>query len=265
MARRKTLGKYYYKNRQKNHSKKANNRRSVKKRTIGGMLSGLGKLVTRRRKNAAGNSADTDPFPNLRELPTATDQGRRHSVLDIIPGAQAARYITSMIRGSSVPALHTTAIAIEPDIPDIRNVSVSEHRDRILKDKILENSQLIRFANENINEISEMLPTIFEKLGNADNSDIKGLYMRTISQDIHKLPLEDFNESETQKFIELLANINSNVIVYSEKLTHIVELNATLFSPQEYIELFDIFGLLNTMRELSGYDNFTTTTRTYMY
>ena len=226
------------------------------------MLSGLGKLVTRRRKNAAGNSADSDPFPNLRELSIATDQGRRHSVLYRIPGVRAAKYITSMIRGSSVPALHTTAIAVEPDT---RTVSVSEHRDRILKDKILENSQLIRLANETINEISEMSPTIFEKLGSADNSDIKGLYMRTISQDIHKLPVEDFNESETQKFIELLANINSSVIVYSKKLTHIVELNAILFSPQEYIEFFDIVGLLNTMRGLSGYDNFTTTTRTYIH
>ena len=262
MARRKTLGKYYYKNRQKNHSKKANNRRSVKKRTIGGMFPRLRNLITRRHKNAAGNSADSDPFPNLRELPIATDQGRRHSVLDRIPGAQVAKYITSMIRGSSVPALHTTAIAVEPDT---RNVFVSEHQDRILKDKILENSQLIRFANENINEISEMLPTIFEKLGNADNSDIKSLYMRTISQDIHKLPLEDFNKSETQKFIELLANINSNVIVYSEKITRIMELNTILFSPQEYSEFFDIVSLLDNMRELSGYDNFTTTTRTYIY
>ena len=265
MARRKTLGKYYYKNRQKNHSKKANNRRSVKKRTIGGMFPRLRNLITRRHKNAAGNSANNDPFPNRRELSIATDQGRRQSVLDRISGLRAAKNITSRIWGSSVPALHTTAIAIEPDIPDTRNVFVSEHQDRILKDKILENSQLIRFANEDINEISEMLPTIFEKLGNADNSDIKGLYMRTISQDIHKLPLEDFNKSETQKFIELLANINSNVIVYSEKLTRIVEVNTILFSPQEYSEFFDIVSLLDNMRGLSGYDNFTTTTRTYVY
>jgi hypothetical protein len=254
MARRKTLGKYYYKNRQKNYSKKANNRRSVKKRTIGGMLRGLRNLVTRRRTNAAGNSADNDPFPARRELPIENDRGRRYGVLNRIPGVS---YMTSGIRGSSVPAVPTSAVYIAPGV-----TNVAEVQDIILKDKIWQYSFLIRAANDSINDIFESLPRLFVKLADANHPDIKTSYMTSISHHIHNLPLMEFPESQTQKNLGLLAKINSNVILYIEKLANIMESENIPYSQQEYAGLLDIIDYLNTIRQFSGHDNFTTT---YMY
>jgi hypothetical protein len=273
MARQNTLKKYYYKNRQKNHSKKANNRRSIKKRTIGGMIQSLGKLVTRRRK-----IADSDPPPILHEPLIASDRGRRHSVLTRIPGV---RYMTSGIRGSSVPAVRTSAVYMAPerppgisDVAEYQTITSSDPVLSIKKDKILENSKILRNKRKEVDAIFRGSLTTFEKLTRVDNPNVApddiydsvNTYWPTITTYISQLPKTemDFDESETatDTILGYLVLINSKVLEFRLKLVSIGLKNKKL--PFTTMEELDAFGnylrCLEDIDKASEYKNFITIT-----
>uniref|UniRef100_A0A6C0DXS1 Uncharacterized protein n=1 Tax=viral metagenome TaxID=1070528 RepID=A0A6C0DXS1_9ZZZZ len=269
MARNKTLVKQYYKNRQKTKVKKAQNRRSVKKRKIGGMFTSLRNLGRRRPTNAYGNNAGSDPFPSQRVPPIPTNRGRGFRIMNIIPGTQTVKYMTSGIRGSSSSPLHTSDIHIRPGISAVAVHQPRTSLDPIsstIKEKILVNSETIRLNNDEIKNIYQRFPTIFEKLAREDIPDespyaIIELYQAIIIPFITQLPISDFNKSDTQNILELLDTINSNVIQYRKKLKSIVQTNDNFFSEQELVGYLNVMKYLENMRNASASDNF----RTFAY
>lgn len=243
MVRRKTLGKQYYKNRQKNYSKKAVRRRSAKKGKRlgaghGGMLKRVSSFSTRSR-------ARVGPGP---------------SAVPVVP---------------SGPILGTST---RPRSTVVLSGTTSAHRHQhatSVKSRILANSVLIKYGAEAIEEIYKGSQEIFDFTQPIDTSDpfpekkdgsytytqtttnpYLTMYLQNIKPLIERLPTtESFDEGDV---LLIMMRLQENVITFKTTIDNYLKSPNTRITMVNKSKLEACVRLLTQMATNSHTDQYFT-------
>lgn len=243
MVRRKTLGKHYYKNRQKNYSKKAVRRRSAKKgKRLGAGHGGMLKRVSsfsRRPKARVEDGPSADPVvPSGPILGTST---RPRSAVVLSGTTSAHRH------------QHATSV----------------------KSRILANSVLIKHGDEAIEHIYINSPKIFDFTQPIDTSDLfpekkEGsytytqtttnpfltMYLQNIKPLIESLPTTDnFDEDNV---VLIMTDLHNNVNTFKTTITNYLESPNTGITMVNKSKLNACVRLLTEMAKNSHHDQYFT-------
>lgn len=241
MARRKTLGKQYYKNRQKNYSKKAVRRRSAKK----------GKRL------GAGHGGMLKKFLGVK---------RRTRV---VPHPSAVPVVSVEPRHSAVPVgpIHSTSTRPRSTVVLSGTTSAPRHQDATsAKSRILADSALIKYIDEAIEELYRGSPEIFDFTQPIDPLDpfpqitttnpYNTMYSQNIKLFLQYLPTtENFDENEV---ILIMTGLHEKVNTFKTKIVDYLESSNTGITPVNRRKLDKCVRLLNQMAQYSHTEQYFT-------
>jgi hypothetical protein len=235
MARNKTLVKQYYKNRQKTKVKKAQNRRSVKKRKIGrasfgGMdiLKHLTGLMPRRsrRTTIVPITSTNDVTPNVASSyrPTVSSRGA-------IPGS------SGQTRDAAIELqLQSLPVGVIPNL-------------------ISHNIHMLEAVDYELEEINRTEPGIFGKLDiyyRGPDNIFQSTYKRTIQPLIKTMA--ERKDLDLDSIEEIMDDLHSHILDFKETILNIInaETSKIEFSHSEFKKVARLFRLILYMEHYSN-------------